>query len=238
MINTLNESSLHKTLKELYSLNSPGSKMEVPAGPFIADIVEADGSVIEIQTGNLSSLLKKCMFCIENKRKIKIVYPLAVEKYIETRNLKSGKCSKRKSPAKKNLYSVFREITGLYPILLNRYFTLEILEVSVIEERTDIGELQQSRNGLRRFRKSWNKDGKRINRIGENYLLHGKKSYRKLLPDKTPESFSAKELYNIFISEGKKISLDQVHLLIWVYSKAGLIEFIKKEGRSNIYRLT
>ena len=49
MINTLKESSLHKSLKLLYSLDE-GARTEVEIGKKIYDIVESDGSVIEVQT--------------------------------------------------------------------------------------------------------------------------------------------------------------------------------------------
>ena len=52
MINILNESSLHKTLKSYYSLQNEGSHTEAPQGPYIADIRTKDGSIIEIQTAN------------------------------------------------------------------------------------------------------------------------------------------------------------------------------------------
>ncbi len=59
IINTLNETHLHRTLKSIYALGIPGSKMEAPVGDYIADILAPDGSITEIQTGSLSHLSKK-----------------------------------------------------------------------------------------------------------------------------------------------------------------------------------
>ena len=237
MINTLNESSLHKTLKELYSLNSPGSKKEAPVGPYIADIEEKDSSIIEIQTGNLSSLLKKCSYYISQKRKVKVVYPLVTEKYIKTFDSTKAEVRKRKSPVKKNIYSIFRELTGLYPLILDRRFYLEVVEVVVTEERRDDGLLKQSANGRRRFRKTWTKEGKCLEKIGKSTILHGKKSYKALLPKNLRENFSVKNLFEELKKEGKKVTLNQVHLMVWVLSHASIIEYTGKEGKSNIYRL-
>src|SRR5574344_900022 len=124
MINTLNETSLHKTLKTLYSVQNEGSRTEEKVGQYICDIVTKEGDVIEIQTGSLGHLLAKTMYLISEKKKVTVVYPLPVTKYIET-----GK-ARRKSPAKKDIYSMFRELTALCPVLLNRYFTLEVLEIT------------------------------------------------------------------------------------------------------------
>lgn len=237
MINTLNESSLHKTLKDLYSLNSPGSQKEVKVGSYIADIVEENGDIIEIQTGNLASLLKKCLFYIQEKHKVKIVYPLVTTRYIQTTFTQTGKTSRRKSPKQLNLYSIFRELTALYPLMLNRNFTLEVLEVVVTEERINSGKPEQSQNGRRRFRKEWIKQGKHLDQIGETHVFHGKKSWTSLLPKDLPEVFSARELYELLRNEGKKLSLDEAHLLIWVYSHAGIMEFVEKVSRSNKYSI-
>ena len=48
-IGELNESSLHARLKELYL--AEGGASEVPIGRWVADVVLADGRIVEIQTG-------------------------------------------------------------------------------------------------------------------------------------------------------------------------------------------
>ena len=70
MINTLNETSLHKSLKAIYRIQCNG-KSEVKIGAYIADILCPDGGIIEIQTGTLGKLLKKTEFFLSEKRKIK-----------------------------------------------------------------------------------------------------------------------------------------------------------------------
>ena len=57
MINTYKESSLHRTLKELYAAKTVG-KTEVEADGHIYDILTDKGEVIEIQTQNLAKLKK------------------------------------------------------------------------------------------------------------------------------------------------------------------------------------
>ena len=58
MINTYNESSLHKTLIELYALNE-SAQTEVLKNNHIYDIFKNDGTIIEIQTKNLGKLYAK-----------------------------------------------------------------------------------------------------------------------------------------------------------------------------------
>ena len=108
-INTLNESNLHKKLKEIYALQE-GSRTEVEADGKIYDVITEDGTIVEIQTRNLSKLLPKVLKALKNKRNIKIVYPVVREKIIKTLKADGTLISSRKSPKKENLYSVFKEL--------------------------------------------------------------------------------------------------------------------------------
>lgn len=241
MINTYNETRLHKTLKELYALQNEGSKTEVPCGKYIADIMKEDGSIIEIQTGTLSSLAGKIEYFSDEKRHVTVVFPLPVEKFIEKTDECTGKTSRKKSPKKMRLTSVFRELTKLYPFLLSRNFTFIVLETQITEERTVYGTKMQSKNGRRRFMKNWQKTGKRLDSIIGEHVFHGKTSWKKLLPNcffSTEMEFTStlfhREIEKKFPGTTKKES----DLMLWVYTKMLFFERLEeKKGNSYIYRL-
>ena len=235
MINTLNESQLHRQLKILYSANSPESISEAQTGNFIADILEKDGSIIEIQTGSISSLRKKILFCIEKKRKIKVVYPLSVNKTIETKD--DDKIIIRKSPIHKDILSLMREVTGIYDLLLNPYFTLEVLNVSIIEERKRTESPVQTKNKRRRFPKNWIKTGKRLEKIISKETFHGKKSWKNLLPSTLKEEWTIKNLSEELTENGIKSDCEKTRIMVWLYTKMGLIEECGKSGKSKLYRI-
>ncbi|HAK69279.1 MAG TPA: hypothetical protein DCM57_06425 [Treponema sp.] len=237
MINTLNETHLHKTLKAIYASENEGSVTEQPVGDYIADVVTKNGDVIEIQTGSLGHLIAKIMYYIEEKRSVTVVYPLPCVKYIETTDFTSGKVSRRKSPKKQNLYSMFRELTALCPVILNRRFTLEVIESTVTEERKTTEDAVQSKNGRRRFPKKWLKTGKRLESVGKKHVFHGKSSYRKLIPKGLEDEFSARDLYNALKDGVPGLKMDNIRLMIWVYVHAEIMECTGKKGRSSIYRL-
>jgi len=254
MINTLNETSLHKTLKTLYAVQNDGSRTEEKVGQYICDIVTKEGNVIEIQTGSLGHLLAKVMYLISEKKSVTVVYPLPATKYIETKKQDESPAAKarksmaqeaaapvhqsrRKSPAKKTIYSIFRELTALCPALLDKHFTLEVLEVTITEERILLPEPVQSANRMRRFRKNWLKTGKMLDSVGAVHVFHGKKTYLDLLPQKIPDCFTVKELESSFRNEGIKIESDDVRLLVWVYTHCGLMEYVGKENRANCYTI-
>ena len=236
MINTLNETSLHKSLKALYRIQCNG-KSEVKVGAYIADILCPDGGIIEIQTGTLGKLLKKSEFFLSEKRKVKIVYPLATVKYIETKDAMTGKITRRKSPLKKNIYSVFKEITSLVPILLEKNFTLEIIETEITEERIKTEEPVQSKNKRRRFKKDWQKTGKRLEQTRKIFTLHGKSSYKKLLPKKLPDTFTSKDFFELLKKNIPLVKRSDANIMLWVLSKIKIINTVGKKGNAKIYSM-
>lgn len=236
MINTLNETHLHKTLKRIYANKTEGSVMEQPAEGYIADIIRPDGEIIEIQTGSLSSLLPKITKYLAAKRNVTVVYPLAAKKYIETK--KDG-ClvSRRKSPVSKNIYSMFKELTGLTSVLLDPKFTLIVHESTITEEREQTELCVQSKNNRRRFRKNWLKTGKRLEDTGTEYIFNGTRSYLSLIPKDLPQMFCIKDLLLCAKKNIPGIKENEIRLFVWVCIKTGLIEFIEKNGRHKIYRI-
>lgn len=237
MINTYNETHLHKTLKNLYAQNE-NAKTEVKTDNSIYDILTPEGNVIEIQTQNLSKLTAKLQKALSLNRKCRVIYPLVVEKIIQTENKEGKIISKRKSPKKQTIYNIFRELTGIYPILLNKNFTLEVLLVKTTEIRTNNIDLINEQNTRRKFKKDWVKIDKRLNEIIDKIIFYSKKDYLNLLPQNLPENFSSKELKqelkNLNLT---KTAYNSANLMLWVYKRMEIIEFTEKKGRTNYFRI-
>lgn len=224
----------------MYAIKNDGCTVESPCGKYIADILLKDGNVVEIQTGTLSSLVPKLKYFLEEKKKVTVVYPLAVEKNIETFCPETGAKRIKRSPKKLNICSIFRELTKLYPFLLNRNFTLEVIEVEITEERTESSEPMQSKNGRRRFRKNWNKTGKRLEQAGITHVFHGKTSWKKLLPAvllSKEKEFTSKEFFMELKEKFPKAKKKESDIMLWVYTKMELFERTgEKKGNAYIYR--
>ncbi len=236
IINTLNETHLHRTLKSIYALGIPESKMEAPVGDYIADILAPDGSITEIQTGSLSHLSKKIADMIADGRKIRVVYPLATEKYIETWTL-DGKTRRRKSPTKKNIYSIFRELTGLCGVLLDKRFYLDVPEITMTEERRETEDTVQSKNGRRRFKKNWTKTGKRLDELKTTHIFHGKRPYLSLIPSGLDEIFSFTDFFTGIKKKEPLVKTDEARLALWCLCKMGIVARGEKKGRSYTYKV-
>ena len=234
---TINESSLHKTLKVLYQEIYDG-KTEVCQDGHIYDIVTKNGNIVEIQTKNLSRLLPKIQDTIEQGHNLKLVHPVIITNKIITYDQNGAILSSRKSPKKGSIYDIFREITGLIPVLLNPRFSLEIVEINLIEERQKTSEAVQSRNGRRRFKKDWVKVNKRLDEIINTRRFNKAEDYLALLPPDLPEEFCAKDIKKS-LADNKmapaRIS-NNANLIVWVLHKMGVIDFTRKSGNTRYYK--
>ena len=236
MINTYNESSLHRTLKTLYSFEE-GSETEVDCDGKIYDIVDKNGNITEIQTKNLSKLLAKSTAALHNRRKVTIVHPIVLRKHIELYNGDGKLVSRRMSSSKGSIYDIWDELTGLYPVLLEKGFTLEILEITMNERRIQTAEPVQSKNCRRRFRKNWNKTDKVLDEIMFKRTFRSPRDYLSLIPKSCPSEFCAKDLEKALASDPSLPSsaARQAHLMIWVLVHMNLIEETEIKKRSRYY---
>lgn len=234
---TLNESDLHRSLKVLYSEKYNGN-IEVQAFDHIYDILTEENLAIEIQTLNLAKLLPKTLDSIEKGLKVKIVHPVIHIKTIES--YKDGLLiSRRKSPKKGSIYSIFRELTGLYPVLLNPEFSLEIVIVNMIEQREKHDQAVQARNQRRRFRKDWTKANKKLDEILETRIFRTKEDYLSLLPEDLEKEFCAKDLKILFNSDKfyPAEAAKNANLILWVFSHMGIIQETGTRNRSKYYKI-
>lgn len=233
---TLNESKLHNSLKILYQEIYDGN-IEVEQDGHIYDIVSKNGNIIEIQTRNLAKLMPKILDTIEKGHNVKLVHPIPLITRIEVQDEEGNIISKRKSPKKGSIYSIFRELTGIYPLMTNPHFSLEVVEIEMTEERIRTDQPVQSKNGRRRFRRNWNKTGKRLDAIINTRRFSKPEDYLALLPT-LPHTFCAKDLKEA-LSKQKDLpakAASQANLILWVLSHAQLIEQVNTQKRSKYYK--
>lgn len=247
MINTLNESQLHKALKTFYAVQFSAQE-EVQVERWICDLVCPDGSIVEIQTKNVGALKEKVQGLLKSGRRVTIVHPIIKEKIIESRLQDGSLVSRRKSPKKESLYSELREFTGLKEFLLDKKLSVICPEISIEEKRIVLDQAQQSKNGRRRFKKAWQKEGKALLTIGTSWRLCGKKDWLGLLPKemlqakksrKKAEPFSAATVREIFLKNKEtKAAAPYANILLWLLRETGLIVRVPHSGRGYWYILS
>ena len=130
-IGGLNEKALHADLKEWY--RHPGDQVEVKLDGFFIDIVR-DDLLIEIQTRNFSALKRK-MLTLTEQHPVRLVYPVACEKWIVKQDADGKKLGRRKSPKHGTLLHLFEELVSFPELLKNSNFSLHIVLIQEEEIR-------------------------------------------------------------------------------------------------------
>ncbi|MGB1250175.1 MAG: hypothetical protein ACPG8W_06035 [Candidatus Promineifilaceae bacterium] len=218
MIGTLNEKSLHASLK-LY-LEQAGDRFEVPLDGFFIDIVRG-GELIEIQTGSFNPLKKK-LRKLTQKYKVRLVYPIAVGKWI-VKDTEPEK--RRKSPKRGNVYSLFEELVYI-PDLLNRpNFTLELLLIHQEDTRTF------DAKRARRRRKGWVTAERKLIKVLEHRVFENTADLLTLIPTPITDPFTTADLAQN-INQPRKIAQQMCYCL----RHLDVIELIGKQGRANLYQ--
>lgn len=234
-INTFNESNLHKVLK-LHFAQKYNGQTEIPYKKWICDIMLDDGTIIEIQTSNLQALKEKALSSINEKRKFIIVHPIITEKKIEVYTKEEILISKRKSPKKQDLWNSLKDLTGIAPILLNRYITLILIEVKITEQRIQTEKKIQIKNKNCSWKKNWYKSGNKLSELGIEHTFYGKKTWLNLLPN-LPNEFSSLELKKALIQQNfPKSAIKETNLILWLYSKMGIIKEIERREKRKYYK--
>jgi len=217
-----------------------GYRTEVEACKRIYDIIDSDGNIIEIQTKNLAKLLGKTTDALAEHRTVKIIYPLVIKKYITLYDKDGKQISHRKSPHNGCVYDLFNELTGLYSVLLKKGFTLEVLEITMCEQRIRTDELVQSSNGRRRYRKNWNKTNKILEDISGKRIFRTADDYLSLIPTGCLPEFCAKDISKALKTDETlpPSAHRQANLMLWVLSHMKLITVSQIKNRNRYYKIT
>ena len=236
MINTYNESSLHKTIKNMIAKEILGIT-EKEINGYICDIYSTNDKIYEVQTKNLGNLTGKILNLLK-AYPVTLIHPLTVKTYIEyykEDNLNGKPLSRRKTPINKNIYNIFDELMGCFPLLLKENFTLVIVEISVTKERIRTSKKVQNANKNRRFLKDWLPHDTTLDEIFTTHIFSCKKDYLALLPEDLPQEFTIND-----IAESKKftkINKNQIYKMMWTFEKMKIVTCIGKKGRSKLFKI-
>ena len=131
-IGSLNEKPLHASLKEWYA--QPGDEFEVAVDGFVIDIVR-DDLLLEIQTSSLASIKRK-LHQLARSHRIRLIYPIAEEKWIVKLAKDEGcETTRRKSPKRGQVEDLFWEMVSFPQLLADPNFSLEVLMIQEEEVR-------------------------------------------------------------------------------------------------------
>lgn len=235
MINTYNETKLHKFFKEKYAKENKGFT-EVKVQNYICDIFTEDSEIIEIQTTSLYKLADK-INDLHKDFKIKVVFPFPFEKYIENYSESGDLLSCKRSPKKNKWINIFTELIGFLPFIVEKKCTLEVIGISITEKRIKTENPVQTKNKSRHFLKNWYKAGKSLRKIIDTKTFSQKEDFIKLLKEEF--QFNKIDTNNFTASDVKKyFTKRKLYLVISLLSKNGIIELTKTEKNKKFYKLS
>jgi hypothetical protein len=153
---------------------------------FIVDIVRGD-LLVEIQTGNFNAIKRK-MTTLTARHPVRLVYPIAREKWIvKLKGAGPGRLSRRKSPKRGAFEHVFAELVRFPELVPNPNFSLEVLLIQEEEDRRYDG-----KRGWRR--KGWVTHERRLLGVLGGRLFETVADMHALIPADLAEPFTTADL--------------------------------------------
>jgi hypothetical protein len=220
LIGTLGEKSLHAALKQWYK--QTGDLLEEMVDGFHIDIVRGK-LLIEIQTTNFSSIKSK-LATLTKKHCVRLVYPIAQEKWIVRLAAdRVTQLGRRKSPKKGNLFHLFQELVSIPELIKSRNFSLEVLLVREEEIRCD--------DGLGSWRrKGWSISDRRFLEVVRRHIFKKPADFLKFIPLKSTDPFTTQDL-----AEATNQPRWLAQKMAYCLRNMEAIEVVGKTGNSILY---
>lgn len=220
-IGQLNEQPLHAALKAYYA--HPAGQTEVLVDGYLIDVVR-EGVLIEIQTGNFSTIKRKLTELIKHHHQVRLVYPIAVEKWIlKYPQAEAEEFQRRKSPKRGRPVGVFAELVSFPKLVLASNFTLELVLIQEEEVRRHVNKRRWRKNG-------WETVERRLIKVLERQVFSGPDSFMGLLPQNLPLAFTTTD-----IAAGLAIPRWLAQKMAYCLKEMGVLAVAGKRGRSWLY---
>jgi hypothetical protein len=215
-IGTLRESSLHASLKALYA--RPGDELEAIREGYVVDLVRPD-ELVEFQTGGFGRMRPKLEALLEHHR-VRVVHPVAVERMLLRIDGDGVVTSRRRSPVRGSLLSVFDELVAIPALVTHPSLSFEVALVRVEEHRIDAPR-------TRSRRKPW----RIADRVLVELIERRQVEIAGVLPAAIGDPFTSPEL-----ASELGIAADLARRITYTLCGAGVIELDGKRGRAHAYR--
>lgn len=220
-VGTLREKPLHASLKEWY--RRPGDRVEVPVDGYVIDLVR-DDVLIEIQTRGFSSMKKKLADLVD-RHEVRLVHPIARDRWIVRMGDGGEVLSRRLSPKHGTVASLFTELVA-FPELINA----PNLTLEVVLTRED--ELRRHEPGKAWRRRGWVVEERHLIEVIDAHVFHTAADLAGLLGD-VPTEFTTAD-----VSAAQGFSRRLAQQMAYCLRKAGAISLVGKRGNASVYVLS
>lgn len=219
-IGTLRERPLHASLKQWYS--RPGDQVEVPVDRFVIDLVR-DGLLIEIQTRGFSSMKRKVTDLLDLGHAVRIVHPIATDRWIVKVDDAGEVIGRRRSPRHGAPTDVFAELVSFPNLMGHPHLGIDLVMTAEEEVRTHTPGKSWRRNG-------WSVVERRLIEVTDTHVLSAMEDYARLLPVGLPDPFTTADLA-ASLARPRRSAQQMTYCL----REAGLITMVGKTGNAILY---
>lgn len=221
-IGTLNERPLHASLKAWYA--TPSDRSEVRVDGRVIDLVRGD-LLIEIQTRQVSAIRSKLARLVE-QHPLRLVIPVAQEKWIVRLDADGHPSGRRKSPRHGSIADIVAELASIPTLLDHPHFALEVLLIHEEEWRR-----QDPRHGWRRG--GWVTHERHLLAVVGQHRFDCAADLLMLLPADLAQPFTTAEIATL---SGRARRWGQQ--LAYCLRVSGQVRMVGKRGRALLYERT
>ncbi len=219
-IGTLQERSLHASIKDLYITGDAQTEVEVDG--FVIDVVR-DGLLIDVQTRNFSKIKSKLRTLFKN-HPVRLVYPIPNEKWIVRQSPDGLKeLSRRRSPKQGSFLDLFDELIRIPRFIAHSNFSIEVLLIKEEEIR------QQDGKGSWR-RRGWSIVDRRLIEVVDKRLYEKPADFLHMIPEDLERPFLNSDLV-----ESLGISVRIAQRMTYCLRKMNAIKIAGKRGNAILY---
>lgn len=191
---------------------------------FVIDLVR-DDLLIEVQTRGFSSIRQKTADLLDLGHRVRIVHPIAVDRWIVKVDDAGGVLSRRRSPRHGIPTDVFAELVSFPDLMAHPGLEIEVL--MTIEE-----ELRRQTPDRSWRRRGWGVVERRLVEVVDTLLLGATEDLTDLLPDDLPETFTTADLADK-LGRPRRAAQQVAYCL----RNVGVITAVGKHGNAIVYRL-
>jgi hypothetical protein len=220
-IGTLAERSLHAGLKEWYA--QPGDRREVDVDGYVVDLVR-DELLIEIQTRHCGKLKRKLERLLEG-HPVRLVHPIARERWLVKINQDGVVKERRKSPRRGCIEHVFGELVSIPHLIAHPDFEIEVLITQEEEIRRDDGQGSWRRKG-------WSIVDRRLMEVRDRRLFQRPTDFLPLLPADLPQPFTNRSLASALHQR-----LPVAQKMTYCLTRVGVLSMVGKQGNAHLFSL-
>jgi len=197
--------------------------VEVPVDGFVIDLVR-DDVLVEVQTSGFSSMKRKLVTLLDLGHRVRIVYPVPIDKWIVKIDADGNELSRRRSPKHGSPIDVFSELVSFPELVADPRLEIDVVLIHEEEHRR-----HDPTRAWRR--KGWMVEERRLIGVVDAMSIDGPGDLADMLPATLPDPFTTAELAAA-LGRSRRLAQQMAYCL----RQAGVIVIAGKQGNAIAYR--